>query len=83
MSIKIHFTGYRTAHLEIHKWLMYTHIIIQKILEEKKQTSYNGMLKIRFHGSIRVAEGSDDRQCIYLDGLKTCSSDSCSRQIVP
>ena len=36
MSIKIHFKGYRTAHLQIYKWLMYTHNIIQKILEKKK-----------------------------------------------
>ena len=42
MSIKIHFKGYRTAHLQIYKWLMYTHNIIQKILEKKnKQTNKN------------------------------------------
>ena len=40
MSIKIHFKGYRTAHLQIYKWLMYTHNIIQKILEKtNKQTN--------------------------------------------
>ena len=26
MSVKIHFTGYRTAHLQIYNWLMYTYI---------------------------------------------------------
>ena len=42
MSIKIHFKVYRTAHLQIYKWLMYTHNIIQKILEKKnKQTNKN------------------------------------------
>ena len=25
MLIKIHFTGYRAAHLQIYKWLMYTY----------------------------------------------------------
>ena len=57
MSIKIHFKGFRTAHLQIYKWLMYTHNIIQKILG-KKQTNkqkqnknkYNAILKKRFHG---------------------------------
>ena len=34
MSIKIHFTGYRTAHLQVYNWLMRTHII-QKILEKQ------------------------------------------------
>ena len=42
MSIKIHFKGFRTAHLQIYKWLMYTHNIIQKILEKtNKQTNKN------------------------------------------
>ena len=49
MSVKIHLTGYRTAQLQIYNWLIYTHIIIQKILEKK---IYNVILKIRFHGSI-------------------------------
>ena len=35
MSVKIHFKGFRTAHLQMYKWLMYTHNIIQKILEKK------------------------------------------------
>ena len=48
---------------------MYTHIIIQKILEKKNE--YDVILKIRFHGSIRVAEGSNDRQSIYLEGFRT------------
>ena len=39
MSIKIHFKGYRSAHLEIQKWLMSTINIIQKILEKNKQTN--------------------------------------------
>ena len=39
MSIKIHFKGCRSAHLQIYKWLRYTHNIIQKILEKKKQTN--------------------------------------------
>ena len=34
MSVKIHFTGYRAAHLQIYNWLMYTHTIIQKVLEK-------------------------------------------------
>ena len=59
MSIKIHFKGFRTAHLHIYKWLMYTHNIIQKVLEKKKtnkqtnkqkQNKYNVILKKRFHG---------------------------------
>ena len=40
MSIKIHFTGYRNAHLQIYNWLMYTHIIIQKILEKNGKNKY-------------------------------------------
>ena len=31
---KIMLKGFRTAHLQIYKWLMYTHNIIQKILEK-------------------------------------------------
>ena len=59
MLIKTHLKGYRTAHLQIYKWLMYTHNIIQKILEKtNKQTNkqkqnknkYNAILKKRFHG---------------------------------
>ena len=34
VSIKIRFTGYRTAHLQVYNWLMFTHII-QKILEKQ------------------------------------------------
>ena len=72
ISIKIHFTGYRAAHLQIYNWLIYTHIIIQKILEK---TKINVILKRRFHGSIRVAEGSKNRQGIYLEGFRTGNSD--------
>ena len=72
ISIKIHFTGYRTALLQIYNWLMYAHIIIQKILEK---TKINVILKRRCHGSIRVAEGSNDRQGIYLEGFRTVNSD--------
>ena len=59
MSVKIHFKGFRTAHLQMYKWLMYTHNIIQKILEKKKnketktkqnKNKYNVILKKRFHG---------------------------------
>ena len=37
-QLKYIFTGYRTAHLQIYNWLMYTHILIQKILEGKNKT---------------------------------------------
>ena len=40
MSSKIQFTGYRTAQLQIYNWLMYTHIIIQTILEKKQKYIY-------------------------------------------
>ena len=77
MPIKIHFTGYRSAHLQIHNCLMYTHITIQKILEKTKN-KYNVILKIRFHRPVRVAEGSNDKQGTYLEGFRTGSSDGCS-----
>ena len=41
MSVKIHFKGLRTAHLQMYKWPMYTHNIIQKILDKNKQRNKN------------------------------------------
>ena len=71
MSSKIQFTGYRTAHLQIYNWLMYTHIIIQTILEKKNKSKYIIILKIRFHVSIRVAEGSNDRLLICIGACRS------------
>ena len=48
MSIKIHFKGFRTAHLQIYKRLMHTHNIIQKILEKNKQTNKQTKTKQKY-----------------------------------
>ena len=46
-------------------------ILIQSTDTRKNKSKYNVILKIRFHGSIRVAEGSNDRLGIYLEGFRT------------
>ena len=39
--------------------------------DTRKKNEYDVILKIRFYGSIRVPEGSNDRQSIYLEGFRT------------
>ena len=46
-------------------------ILIQSTDTRKNKSKYNVILKIRFHGSVRVAEGSNDRLGIYLEGFRT------------
>ena len=59
MSIKIHFKGYRTAHLQIYKWLMYTHNIIQKILEKNKETNKQNENKHNVFFLSKLASGQN------------------------
>jgi len=69
MSIKIHFTGYRTAHLQIQ--LANVHTYYNPNYTRKNKSKYNVILKIRFHGSIRVAEGSNDRLLICIGACRS------------
>ena len=77
MPIKIHFTGYRSAHLQIHNCLI-VHTYYNPKDTRKNKNKYNVILKIRFHRPVRVAEGSNDKQGTYLEGFRTGSSDGCS-----
>ena len=52
---------------------MYTHIH-PKDTRKKYIYIYDVILKTRFMG--QLAEGSNDRQSIYLEGVRTGSSDS-------
>ena len=76
MSIKIHFKGYRTAHLQIYKWLMYTHNIIRKILEKtNKQTNktkinimYYFFLSLRAGGILQILQSDWFRErAVFYD----------------
>ena len=69
MSSRIHFTGYRTAYLQIQ--LANVHTYYNPNYTRKNKSKYNVILKIRFHGSIRVAEGANDRLLICIGACRS------------